>query len=252
MIKNKKIIYTCLIILILIFIIIFFGIKNNKFWVKTENNLVDEQNLEENSLIEQSVEKVEEIKNEIGITGNTELYEIQKGYDDKEIAVIKPNIKYKVAFAGMIKKQKPEMNELDNIIETNHPKNNGIWIENNSREKMLKIIKNNTKSTYKIDDDGYLKIINKNMQNDNDIALEKIINSNKLFILNISSICYIIDDISGEILDFNFEKLDMFQNYEYFTDENRNIIFITENSKNILDETEIFQSLLNLMFEQVE
>ena len=90
------------------------------------------------------------------------------------------------------------------------------------------------------------------MQNDNDIALEKIINSNKLFILNISSICYIIDDISGEILDFNFEKLDMFQNYEYFTDENRNIIFITENTKKMLSEAEIFQSVLNLMSEQVE
>lgn len=249
MIKNKKIIYTCLIILLLIFIIIFLGIKDNRFLTKTENDLVNEQNLEENSLSEQDIKKVEEIKNEIGITGNTELYEIQKGYDNKEIAVIKPNIKYKVAFAGMIKKHKPQMNELDNIIEKNHPKKNGIWIENNSREKMLKIIKNNTKSTYKIDDDGYIKIINKDVQNDNDKILEKIINSNKLFILNISSICYIIDDISGEILDFNFEKLDMFQNYEYFTDENRNIIFITENTKKMLSETETFQSVLNLMSE---
>lgn len=249
MIKNKKIIYTCLIILLLIFIIMFLGIKDNRFLTKIENDLVNEQNLEENSLSEQDIKKVEEIKNEIGITGNTELYEIQKGYDNKEIAVIKPNIKYKVAFAGMIKKHKPQMNELDNIIEKNHPKKNGIWIENNSREKMLKIIKHNTKSTYKIDDDGYIKIINKDVQNDNDKILEKIINSNKLFILNISSICYIIDDISGEILDFNFEKLDMFQNYEYFTDENRNIIFITENTKKMLSETETFQSVLNLMSE---
>ncbi len=104
---------------------------NNNFNVKNLKNRLSLLNMKNNQTQEEVVQeqnnsKIEEIKNEIGITGNTELYEIQKGDDNKEIAVIKPNIKYKVAFAGIIKKQKPDTNELDDIIEKEHPQSNGI------------------------------------------------------------------------------------------------------------------------------
>lgn len=245
--KNKKIFFSCLIICILIIIIIIFNVKNFKnrlSLLNMKNNQTQEEGIQE-----QNNSKIEEIKNEIGITGNTELYEIQKGDDNKEIAVIKPNIKYKVAFAGIIKKQKPNTNELDDTIEKEHPQSNGIWIEKNSREKVLEMLKEVTKATYEIDSNGYLKNINdtKSTQNNNDKILENAINSNKVFILDISSTCYIIDDITGEIMDFNFEKLDRYQTYEYFKDNNNCIIFITENNNKVLEEKEIIESVLTLI-----
>ena len=48
-------------------------------------------------------------------------------------------------------------------------------------------------------------------------------------------------------MDFNFEKLDRYQNYEYFKDNNNCIIFITENSNKLLEEKEIIESLLTLI-----
>ena len=111
------------------------------------------------------------------------------------------------------------------------------------------MLKEVTKAAYEIDSNGYLKNINdtKSTQNDNDKILENAINSNKVFILDISSTCYIIDDITGEIMDFNFEKLDRYQNYEYFKDNNNCIIFITENSNKLLEEKEIIESVLTLI-----
>ena len=59
--------------------------------------------------------------------------------------------------------------------------------------------------------------------------------------------CYIVDDITGEILDYSFEDMDKYQTFEYFEDENKKIIFITENKSNQLKENEIIESLLNIL-----
>ena len=77
--------------------------------------------------------------------------------------------------------------------------------------------------------------------------LEQLINSNKQIILNISSVCYIVDDVTGEILDYNFEKMDREQVCEYFEDENKMIVFITENTQNQLTNNEIFESIMELL-----
>lgn len=201
---------------------------------------------EEDKLPEEKKEQISEIKTNLGITGNSELYEIQNN-NNIEIPVIKASVKYKVAFSGMIKNKKPEINEIDNIIKENHPKYAGIWIDSNSREKFLELVKNNTKSTYVIDENGYLKIKNKNQQNENDKKIENIINGNKLYIFSISSTCYIVDDVTGEILDYCFENLDRYQTYEYFNDDDKYVIFVTENKNNLLKENEIFESLVRLI-----
>ena len=65
----------------------------------------------------------------------------KKDYNNSQVAVIKPSIKYKVAFAGMINKRQPEFNELDTIIKTKHPQNCGIWIEKDSQDEFLNLIK---------------------------------------------------------------------------------------------------------------
>lgn len=255
--KNKTQYFIILFILIFIIIgIVFFLNKketSNDVSLKNENieenNNIKEIEPEGNNLSEQEKAQIEELKNNSGITGDTQLYEVQKDYNDTEIAIVKPSIKYKVAFSGMIKKQKPEIAELDSIVLENHPKNAGIWVEDDSRTKFLELINNNTDSVYEINEKGYLRIKNKDTQNESDKKLEKIINGNILYIFSVSSTCYIVDDVTGEILDYCFESLDKYQTYEYFSDEDKCIVFVTENKNKLLSETEIFESLLNLISE---
>lgn len=209
---------------------------------------------EESKIIENSTNKtsIEEKKNDIGATGETEIYEIQKDNNDgREVLTVKPSIKYKVAFAGMINNSKPNINELDNIFEEKSPIKTGIWVDEESRESLLKLITNSKlfESVYTIDEEGYLVISKENQNNENDLKLQKAINSSKQYILSISSKCYIIDDITGEILDYSFENMDQYQTYEYFYDQDRYIIFITENKNNQLSGQEILKSIINLIGE---
>ena len=193
-----------------------------------------------------SSEKKTEIIEETGKQGDSDLYEIQEGEDSVKIATIKSSVKYKVAFAGMIKNKVPEKEELDDILEKNHPKYAGIWIKSESQSDFLKYISSVTKSEYEINENGYLKIKNKKNQNEYDKKIEEIINGNKLYIIDISSTCYIVDEITGEILDYNFEDMDEYQTYQYFEDGDKKIIFITENQNNQLTVKEIIESVIEL------
>lgn len=149
----------------------------------------------------------------------------------------------------MIKGKKPEFSEVDDIYINNIPKNNGIWIEKNSRNKIEELLNNSNllNSKYEIDENGYVKIKENGKQNDNDKKLKNIINGSKQYIFSISSICYIVDDVTGKILDYNFENMDKYQTYEYFEDNNKMIIFITKNSNKQLEEKDIIESIINLL-----
>ncbi len=233
---KKRIIYVLIIVILLITCLCI--IINKK---QSSNNTLNEQ---------ENIEKIEEVKEETGATGNTDIYEVQEDKTtNTEIVTVKANIKYKVAFAGMIKQSKPVFGEIDKIFEENYPKKNGIWIENNSRNKVLEEMNNSNmfNSKYAINKDGYLVIEKENTLNENDKKIKNIINGKKQYIFSISSLCYIVDDITGEILDYSFEDMDKYQTFEYFEDENKKIIFITENKSNQLKENEIIESLLNIL-----
>lgn len=245
--KKKKIILVTILLIILIIILIL--IFNKRIQKDNNQNNFEQygEQVDKNQIEYQSDVTVEELKNEIGATGNTDIYEVEQEYDGRNIITVKPSIKYKVAFAGMIKNAKPSMSELDNIVDGKLPNKAGIWVEEKSRDKILEIFNNgDVNSKYSIDSDGYLKIENKNNQNDNDKKIEKVIKGNKQYILDISSVCYIVDDITGEILDYNFENMDKYQTYEYFEDGDKSIVFVTENSTNVLTNLEIFESIIKL------
>ncbi len=246
-IKNKKVII--LVVLLIMFVAILVLLFNKR--IQKDNNQYNfeqyGEQVDKNQIEYQPDVTVEEIKNEIGATGNTDIYEVEQEYDGRNILAVKPSIKYKVAFAGMIKNAKPSMSELDNIMEEKLPHKTGIWVKEKSRDKILEIFNDgDVNSKYLIDDDGYLKIDRKNNQNDNDKKIEKIIKGKKQYILDISSVCYIVDDITGEILDYNFENMDKYQTYEYFEDKDKYIVFVTENSTNVLTNLEIFESIIKL------
>lgn len=248
--KKKTILFVIILsIIVIIFLMLIFN-KNLKIEKEKNQNNFEQygEKVDKNQVAYQENTTVEELKNEVGATGSTDIYEVEQEYDGRNIITVKPSIKYKVAFAGMIKNFKPNMNELDNILNQRLPKKNGIWVEEKSRDKILKLFNNKkVNSKYTIDNYGYLKIESKNNQNDNDKKIDKIINSNKQYILDISSICYIVDDITGEILDYNFENMDKYQTYEYFEDNDKIIVFITQNEAGLLTNEEIFDSVIKLL-----
>lgn len=247
---DKNIIIAVIIIIILAIVSLIFILTKKVNNDKNDNILVIEDEyiqIDRNELSYQDEVTVEELKNSVGITGNSDIYEIQEEFDGRKTLVVKPELKYKVAFAGMIKNGKPEINELQSIMDSNKPTENGIWVEENTRNKLLEILNGDKfNSKYSIDNDGYLKIEEKNKQNELDKKLEKTINGNKQYILDISSVCYIVDDVTGEILDYNFENLDRYQMYEYFNDNDKIIIFISQNTRNIYSYEEILENVINL------
>lgn len=234
--KNKRKYIFAILIIVFVILIIAFGI----FKIITKNG---ENN---DNKDDKEIERIEELKQESSIQGDTEIYEIQEDYDGTEVLTVKADLKYKVALSGMMQNSTPEIEGLNSVKEIS---GTGIWIEEGSRNKIINMF-NNSKyinSKYSINDKGYLFIENENYANDVDKRIKEIINGSKQYILKISSECYIIDNLTGEVLDYNFENMDKYQTYEYFESDNKMIIFINENKGNQLLENEIIDSVIKLM-----
>lgn len=254
--ENKIVISVIAVIIVLTIIVVILNkikLKNNAENVNNVTNLIavnDEYiQIDKNQISYQNNVDINELKQDSGKTGNSNIYEVQTEYDGRKTLQVKANLKYKVAFAGLIKNGKPSESELDDICSKNTPLNNGIWVEKSSRNKIQYYFNNLGlfNSKYEISDDGYLKLMDDSNLNDNDKKIKNIIDGNKQYIFDVSSVCYIVDDVTGEFLDYNFEKMDEYQTYEYFEDNEKMIVFINENKNNQMDDKEIFESVINLL-----
>lgn len=223
------------------------NIMENLEKIQNISNGEQNQNEEEN----QDINEIEKLKTDSKRTGNTDIYEVQDEYNGRKTLTVKPSLQYEVAFAGIIKGSKPEMSELEDIYNENAHKNNGIWVEENSREKILKTLDNDEmfNSKYVIDENGFIKIENKNRQNDNDKNLEKTINSGKQFALDVKNSYYMIDDVTGEITEYNYTDFDDSDSCSYVADSKNNkfIIFINENNGGKLDNSTIIRDVIELL-----
>ena len=148
----------------------------------------------------------------------------------------------------MIKGNTPTLNEIDSIFEKNAPSKNGIWVVEKDRNKILNYLNNNDNLNckYKINE-GYLEMSDDENASSLDKKIRKIIDSNKQIIIDISSVYYMVDTVTGNIVDNPYNELSKSQTYEYVQDKNKMIIFITENSEEILTENDIFDSIINLL-----
>lgn len=254
--ENKKnIIIISVLIVILIVIVLIVSKKLNqkeKPDIERENYEVQNEVRTDNTASTEQIENDEEIKKlkeEYKITGNSVLYRVETESDGRKVINIKSSINYKVAFAGMIKNSRPDFNEIDSIFKENYPTQNGIWIKLEDREKIEKYLNKNEllQSEYKINEKGYLEIVQDNNVTNIDNKIHNLINSNKQYIFCISSICYMVEPVSGEIVDNPYNEFEKYQTYEYFEDENKMIIFITENKDDEMTNKEIFQSIVDLI-----
>ena len=254
--KNKKIIIaiTIIIIVIILGIALYINSKQTNKEQNTEVNGISENviqdylNTKENSVMYKDDATLEELKKEYKITGDDDLYCIETESDGRKVINVKPEIDYKVAFCGMINEKMPELKDINEVYEAKAPTKNGIWINIKDREKIVNYLNNNSKlkAEYEVDQEGYLKITKTEDLSSTDEVIRKIIEGNKQYVLSISSKCYMVDVVTGEIVENRYNDLEEYQTYEYFQDGDKIIIFISENLENRMTNDEIFDSLIEL------
>ena len=112
MIKMKKYIKYVIIIVIIILIAIaiyFFSRKN-----ETEDSQVIEYTpqegveIDKNQVAYQENVTVDELKADVGATGDNSIYDVTSEYDGRKILTIKPEVQFNVVLAGIIENQMPE------------------------------------------------------------------------------------------------------------------------------------------------
>lgn len=236
-----------LVVILIIVLIVFFSRKGNENVNNTETENVVNENTENNTnIVDQNIEKqnpeeIESIKNEINATGNTDIYYVDEEYDGRKILQIKPDVQFDVDLAGIMKNSKPEENEINELV-GKEPTNNGVWISEQSREIFSNLLKNNNITDFNISDEGYLQI---NNSGNNDMAnkLVNMINSDRLYIINMTGTAYERDYISGEITEYPFEDMDPTQAIEPYQKDNKIILEITTNKMQRLSESEILDAI---------
>lgn len=232
--NNKYIIPIISICLILLVILLVINKKDNK---NTTNQLINE---EQNIKNDQNI--IAEIKNQINSTADTNIYQVEDEYDGRHTIQIKPNIQYNTVLAGILKGSIPADNEINTILK-NEPNKTGIWISNKSQTKFLNILKNNDLGNFDINEDGYL-YQKQEKDTEKSKKLDNIIKGDKLFIIDISGTCYTRDDLSGEIIEYPFEKMDPKQVLDIYQNDKNIILEITTNTKGKLSDEEILDTII--------
>ncbi len=251
---NKKKILVIVLIFILILVIGIIVITNNLNKEKegntnntnTANLEVTDVEIDKNQVDYNNNATVNELKDFTGASGDTELYEVTTEYDGRQVLKIKDNKQYDVAIAGIIKQEKPEFSEIEEL-KKNAPKKPGIWVSEKSRTNFLNLLNNQTNSKYKFNEEGYLEIEDKSSQNNIDKKLESLISGSKLFAIDISGTDYTIDSVTGEIVENPFEQLDPYQAFDYVANDNSYIIIVTTNKEKSLSNKEILNSIIEQM-----
>lgn len=245
--KNKKIVIGIIIIVcIAVGVSIIFMNKNSDDTENRNNFVNDYSNVDkENEISYQNDVPVGELKNETGLTGDDSIYQIDTEFDGRKVLNIKADIQYKVALAGVLQKDMPNYNDVDNVIQEALLTKNGIWVEESSREKFMNLLKTITESEYEISNDGFLNIINKENQNEYDKKIEKIINGEAQYIMQIADKYYELDTVTGEVVEYPYQRLDPYQTYDVVEDSNNRIYFLNTNSDNKISNEDIIKDVIN-------
>ncbi len=245
--KRKYIIIGVIILIIIIGLIIFFATRSGDevFNSSKQENVANiSNNTKDDVITEEEIKEVENIKNEINATGDTDIYQVEEEYDGRKILQVKPEVQFDVDLAGIIKMSKPEENEITDLL-GQAPVNNGIWISEQSREYFSNLLRNNNIDNFAISNEGYLQIDSNTENSDAINKLINMINSDKLYIINMTGIAYERDYISGEIVEYPFEDMDPYQIIEPYQKENKIILEITTNKNKQLTEKEILDAIIS-------
>ena len=139
-----------------------------------------------------------------------------------------------------------KLSQVDKIINEKTPKNSGIWIEESSREDIQELLEQISKSEYEIKD-GYLTVKNANSENDVDKVLKKYIDSDKFVVLAKTGDIKMVDDVTGTVEDYPFEKLEEYQSYDFVQDNGNYIICLAKNEKGKIQADEFAKALKSIL-----
>lgn len=215
----------------------------------------NENNIPDNTLLSDGTNKydaniINQIKKEINATADTEMYQIEEEYDGRKILQIKPSIQFETVLAGIIKQGQPTEEEIPNLLQKK-PTQNGIWIAKQAREQFMNLLKENEINNYTINEEGYLKNTEKEQKGEEEEKpeekiLNKAINANKLYIIDIAGTAYTRDEFTGEIVEYPFEKMDPYQVVDTYQNEKQNqiILEITTNQQAKLSKQETLEEIL--------
>lgn len=230
---NRKIVISIILIIIVVITAIAIFRHNDE----TGQNQPAKDNVIEDEAPPLEDKTVEDIKEEIGATADEGIYEIQKEYDGRETLAIKPDIQFKTVLAGILKNGKPSTQDIEQLDLSKFHK--GVWISENSRNKFLQILKKCKVENFEIDDNGYL-YKKEDSQNEYSLKLENLINLDRLTIIDIKGICYIRDEMTGDIVEYPFKDMDLYQICEAFETGGSKIIIVTTND---VDEIDILKEI---------
>ncbi len=252
---NKKILIPIIIVVFIIVVIAFY--VNSKKNEEDENNLIEnninnstkeeivnetEQNTINENNTEQENERINSVKEQYGFTGDNELYE----ESNNELS-IKQSIAYRTGLIGSLEQRMPTYTEINNQRVIGEPNDAGIWISPSSRNIFLSCI-NSVENSYEIDENGYLKIKSEANSKYAD-KIDGIKRQNKLVIVDMTGINYMVDVVTGDIIKNEFEAMDPYQIYEYagYKDANKSIIFLNSNQRNKLTNQEIIETMMDVI-----
>ncbi len=232
--KEQSILIIFLVIIALVLSIIGTIIQN-----KTEQDTFKNTN--------SSADKIEELKKSVNATADSNIYNVAIDNDGREILAVKNDALFEVAYAGIENDNIETIEEAKNIFEENLPTKTGIYLKNESN-KFLEYINQFCDCEYKVEN-GYLVIKTENSKNEFDILLEKIINGEKTYFIFCDGEIKNIDNITGKLMNYDFENIDPYQIYEYVEDNNKVIIEVTTNKKGKLKPQKIFETVMLLLKE---
>ena len=240
--KKKIGIIIVIIIIVVIAIVLAINIKNGD---KAQNNMQNniQNDIYTNRMVSTDANEINAIKNEIDATGQTDIYQVEEEYDGRKIIQVKPDVQYQVALSGILKNGIPAENEISTLLEK-APKNSGVWISENSRDKFIQLLNNNNISSFEITNEGYIKCNKQDNLTEQEQKLKSMSESDKLYIIDMSGKTYQRDYISGDIIEYPFEEMDPYQAIEPYEVENSAILGVTSNAANKLSNEEILNSIL--------
>lgn len=245
--KKNILIGILLVLVVVMALVLVFNFKDDKnnqniLQNNMQNNITNDDFV--NRMVSTDANEIEEIKNEINATGQTDIYQIEEEYDGRRIIQVKPDVQYQVALAGILKNGIPAEDEINTLLQQ-APKNSGMWISVSSRDKFLELLRSNNITEFEITNDGYLKCNKQANLTSQEEKLKSMAESNKLYIIDMSGKTYQRDYISGEIVEYPFEEMDPYQPIEPYEIEDSIILGVTSNKNNYLSNEEILEAILS-------
>ena len=245
--KYIKYVIVIAVIILIAIAIYFFNRKN-----ETEESQIIEYTpqegveIDKNQVAYQENVTVDELKADVGATGDNSIYDVTSEYDGRKILTIKPEVQFNVVLAGIIENQMPE-ERPENLrqYDEDFQDKTGIWIAGNSQEAFLELLNNTTQNTYSINSDGYLVCENATNGNEIDEKIQNVLNGEDLYIISMTGTCYVADEVSGEIVEYPFEQMDPYQTCEYYEKDNKKLFVVTTNARNELSNEEIINSIFS-------